>query len=86
MQTYGFMRIYDLRRGENDRTTARLDQALCVAIFVCGIVFSDVRMFGMAGAMWQAGLPLFGPEALADLRWVVGVASGGVAVCYGVHC
>lgn len=85
MQTYGFMRIYDLRRGENDRRTARLDQALCVAIFAAGVVFSDTRMFGLAGAMWQAGLPIFGPEALAASRWVVGAASAGVLLAYAVN-
>ena len=83
MQTYGFMRIYDLRRGENDRRTARLDHALCVAMFVAGVVFSDTRMFGLAGAMWQAGLPLFGPEALAGgaLGRGRGASGGGRGVC-----
>ena len=85
MQTYGFMRIYDLRRGENDRASARLDHALCVTMFVAGVVFSDVRMFGVAGAMWQAGLPLFGPETLATVRWIVGGASAVVAVTYAAH-
>jgi Flp pilus assembly protein TadD len=82
MQTYGFMRIYDVRRGDNDRRTARLDHGLCVAIFVAGVVFSDTRMFAMAGAMWQSGLPLFGPEALAALRWVVGGVSVFVLAAY----
>jgi tetratricopeptide (TPR) repeat protein len=82
MQTYGFMRIYDLRRGENDRRTARLDQALCVAIFAAGVVFSDTRMFGLAGAMWQAGLPIFGPETLATLRWIVGAASVAIGIAH----
>jgi tetratricopeptide (TPR) repeat protein len=85
MQTYGFMRIYDLRRGENDRTGARLDHALCVAMFVAGVVFSDTRMFGVAGAMWQSGLPVFGPEALGRLRWTVGAASLAVVGLYAVH-
>jgi tetratricopeptide (TPR) repeat protein len=84
MQTYGFMRIYDLRRGENDRRTARLDKALCVAIFAAGVVFSDTRMFGLAGAMWQAGLPIFGSETLAALRWIVGAASVAVLLAYAV--
>jgi tetratricopeptide (TPR) repeat protein len=82
MQTYGFMRIYDLRRGENDRRTARLDQALCVAIFAAGVVFSDTRMFGLAGAMWQTGLPIFGPDTLTTLRWIVGAAAVAVGVAY----
>jgi len=85
MQTYGFMRIYDIRTGENDRTTARLDHALCVAMFVAGVVFSDTRMFGVASAMWQCGLPLFGPEALATARWVVGGGSATVAVLYALN-
>ena len=85
MQTYGFMRIYDLRCGENDRATARLDHALCVAMFVAGVVFSDTRMFGVASAMWQCGLPLFGPTTLAALRWIVGGASAVVAVLYAVN-
>jgi tetratricopeptide (TPR) repeat protein len=85
MQTYGFMRIYDLRRGENNRTAARLDQALCLAMFTAGVVFSDTRMYGVAGAMWQSGLPLFGPEALATLRWIIGAACVAVALVYVVH-
>lgn len=82
MQTYGFMRIYDIRRGENDRRAARLDYALCLAIFVGGVVFSDTRMFSLAGAMWQTGLPLYGPSALNNLRWMIGLLSAGVAAAY----
>lgn len=85
MQTYGFMRIYDVRRGENDRRSARLDRALCIAIFVSGIVFSDTRMFSLAGAMWQTGLPLFGPETLAGLRWIVGASSVAVVLAYAAN-
>ncbi len=85
MQTYGFMRIYDLRRGEHDRTMARLDHALCVAMFVAGIVFSDTRMFGVASAMWQTGLPIFGPQTLAIVRWIVGAASALVILAYAIH-
>jgi tetratricopeptide (TPR) repeat protein len=85
MQTYGFMRIYDLRAGENDRWSATLDHALCVVMFTAGVVFSDTRMFGVAGAMWQSGLPLFGAAALASARWVVGVVSGVVVVLYAVN-
>ena len=41
MQTYGFMRIYDLRSGENDRRDARLDHALCLAMYESGEAFRD---------------------------------------------
>ncbi len=85
MQTYGFMRIYDIRRGENDRYVARLDHALCLIIFVAGVVFSDTRMFGVASAMWQCGLPIFGPETLAAVRWMVGLLSAIVVGLYAIH-
>jgi len=85
MQTYGFMRIYDIRRGENDRYVARLDHALCLMIFIAGVVFSDTRMFGVASAMWQCGLPIFGPETLAVVRWIVGLLSAVVVLLYVLH-
>jgi len=82
MQTYGFMRIYDLRRGENDRRAARLDHALCLAMFIAGVVFSDGRMFEIAGVMWQTGLPLFDHSGLVVLRWVVGTTCAVVGALY----
>jgi tetratricopeptide (TPR) repeat protein len=85
MQTYGFMRIYDIRRGENDRTDARLDHALCLVIFAAGVLFSDTRMFGVASAMWQCGLPIFGPETLATVRWIVGAISAIVLALYAAN-
>lgn len=85
MQTYGFMRIYDIRRGENTRLHGRLDHALCLVMFVGGVVFSDARVFGIANAMWQAGLPLFGPAWLAGLRLAVGVAGVIVAGLYAAN-
>lgn len=85
MQTYGFMRIYDLRQGEHHRRDARLDHALCLAMFVCGVVFSDARVYGVAQAMWQSGMPIFGPPWLTAVRWVVGIASILVAVAYLVN-
>jgi tetratricopeptide (TPR) repeat protein len=85
MQTYGFMRIYDLRAGVNDRIAARLDHALCVAMFVAGVVFSDTRMFGIASATWQCGLPVPSSEALVATRWIVGAGGILVLVCYASH-
>ena len=85
MQTYGFMRIYDVRMGVNDRWTARLDHWLCLSVFVAGVVFSDARAFGVANAMWQSGLPLFGPEWLEWTRLIVGGVSIGVLVAYLIN-
>jgi len=85
MQTYGFMRIYDLRLGVNDRRSARLDHWLCLAVFAAGVVFSDARVFGIADAMWQSGLPLFGPRWLAGVRVLVGGIGLSVLAAYLVH-
>ena len=85
MQTYGFMRIYDVRMGVNDRWTARLDHWLCLSVFIAGVVFSDSRMFGVADAMWQSGLPLFGPEWITWTRMAVGSMGIGVLVAYAIN-
>jgi len=85
MQTYGFMRIYALRRGENRLLEARLDQALCLAMFVSGVAFSDARMLGIASAMGQSGLPVLDPAGLAAIRWATGAASLATLACYLTH-
>ena len=85
MQTYGFMRIYDVKLGVNDRWSARLDHWLCVMVFVAGVVFSDSRVFGIAQAMWQSGLPLFGPESLFTLRYLVAATGLFVLLLYAIN-
>jgi len=82
MQTYGFLRIYDVRMGINDRWSARLDHWLCLMVFVAGVVFSDARVFGIANGMWQSGLPFFGPELLLWVRRLVGGIALGVLLAY----
>jgi Flp pilus assembly protein TadD len=85
MQTYGFMRIYDVRLGVDDRWTARLDHALCLSVFLGGVVFSDARVFGIADAMWQTGLPPFGPQWLRGARWTVGLLGGATLLAYALN-
>lgn len=85
MQIFGFMRIYDMRLGVNDRRSGRLDHALCLIVFVAGVVFSDARVFGIANAMWQSGLPLFGPEWLHWTRVAVGAAGMVVLAAYAAN-
>jgi Flp pilus assembly protein TadD len=82
MQTYGFMRIYDIKRGVHDRWSARLDHWLCLAVFIAGVVFSDARVFGIVKAMWESGLPIFGPEWLSRARFVVGAAGLLILAAY----
>lgn len=85
MQTYGFMRIYDIKRGVNDRWSARLDHWLCLVVFISGVVFSDARVFGIANAMWQSGLPLFGPDWLQGTQLAVGITGAIVLTAYSIN-
>ena len=85
MQTYGFLRIYDIRRGIVDRLSAWLDFLLCFWVFLVGVVFSDARVFGIAKGMWESGLPLFGPHWLDWLRIAVGFTGLGVLIAYLVN-
>jgi tetratricopeptide (TPR) repeat protein len=75
MQTYGFMRIYDMKQGQVGRWHANWDFYACLTVFAAGFVFSDIRMFGFAETLSLAGVPLFGPLTLAVARWLVGIAA-----------
>jgi Flp pilus assembly protein TadD len=85
MQTYGFMRIYDIKRGVQDRWSARLDHWLCLIVFISGVVFSDARVFGIANAMWQSGLPIVGPDWLKWTRVGVAVIAAIVLTAYCIN-
>jgi len=85
MQTYGLLRIYDARRGNLSRTSARLDLLACLAIFASGIVFSQARLVGLADDLWQTGLPVFTPGQLLAAKWLVGVGTAGLFCVYLAH-
>jgi hypothetical protein len=85
MQTYGFMRIYDLKRGLAHPTAARLDLLVCVSAFAAGFVFSDGRMFGLMEALWKSGVPLVDARWLSLARWLCGSFAVAVLVVYTLH-
>ena len=85
MQTYGFMRIYDLKRGVADATSARLDLLLCASAFAAGFLFSDGRMFGLMEALWKSGVPLLDVQWLIVGRRIVGGLAIVVSVVYIWH-
>ena len=85
MQTYGFMRIYDLKRGVNRLARARWDFWACLAVFCCGLVFSDARMFGLSEVAWRIGLPSIQPGAMLALRWGVGIVTAAILGIYAVR-
>ena len=75
MQTYGFLRIYDLKQGNASRWHANWDYFACLSVFAIGFLFSDIRMYGLADTMSRCGVPLVGPQWLAGCRWLAGAAA-----------
>ncbi len=82
MQVYGFMRIYDAKRGENSSTTRHLDWLICAVSFVAILLWSEgatewiVRPAEISGLYF---LPmLFGDTA----RSAATVVATAVAVVY----
>ncbi len=73
MQTFGFARIYDAKRGSFARTTARIDFALCAAWFAGAVAISPQRTAQVLEALARAGVPL-PPAAAVDavraLAWL----------------
>ena len=85
MQTYGFMRIYDLKRGDRDKWTGRLDFWLCMAVFGAGMIFSDGRMVAVMESLWMSGVPYIDSVWLLRLRWMTGLGLALVTVAYVVN-
>lgn len=88
MQTYGFMRIYDMKTGAADAVGAWLDFLLCLAIFAAGIVFSQSRVLGILEALSLTGLPLPPSHWLWVLQTTVGVVAGivlALSIAYAVR-
>lgn len=75
MQTYGMLRIYDLKRGLGMAPRARRDFWFCIALFGCGLAFSDVRLLTIGEIAWRVGLPMLTPLAVVVLRVTVGVVA-----------
>ncbi len=85
MQTYGLMRIYDVKRGIRGAAAARWDLGACLAVFIAGIVFSQTRLYSILKAVGGVGLPLGPPETIAVLRALLGVAIGAVLIGYAIR-
>lgn len=72
MQTYGFVRIYDAKRGSFAKATQKLDFQMCFWWFMCGLFLSPSRFFMMV-EIWhvKCGGPMPGAVVLDALRWGV---------------
>ncbi len=85
MQTYGLMRIYDLKRGIRDAASARLDFGACLAVFAAGILFSQTRLYSIFETVGRVGIPLGPPATIVVVRWVLGAAIGAMLLGYAVR-
>jgi len=85
MQTYGFMRIYDAKRGRTSSRDSWLDFAACAAVFTSGIVFSNARVAGIAETLLLTGFPVIPPQVLTAAQWVTGIATAGILLAFFVR-
>lgn len=82
-QTYGFVRIYDAKKGSFAALTARLDLAMCVAWFGAGLLLSPTRMFDMLSRFYiQIGGPLIPAEIFVGLRTTWAWGTGAITVAF----
>lgn len=85
MQTYGFMRIYDLKGGHQKHWSKYLDFSVCFAIFAAGMLYSDARVNAVITGLWQSGVPPLDAAWLPRLRGACAVLVGLVVLCYGTN-
>ncbi|MEE3370315.1 MAG: tetratricopeptide repeat protein [Planctomycetota bacterium] len=85
MQTYGFMRIYDVKGGRQERWSKYLDFSVCFAIFAAGMLYSDARVNAVITGLWQSGISPLDASWLPRLRGLCTVLVGLVALCYGIN-
>jgi hypothetical protein len=82
MQTHGFSRIYDGRRGPTDALTARLDHLLVLTWFAAAVVFSPTRIHYVLDRFYDVGGPVVSLSFLAPLRAGVGMATAAVTLAF----
>jgi hypothetical protein len=70
MQTHGFLRIYDAKRGTTDRVTALLDRWMCLVWFGGAIVLASKTTHHVLQEFYMAGGPIVPATAVATARVV----------------
>ena len=68
MQHYGFMRIYDAKRGEISPVTARMDWAISICWYVTLIVASPHYRHNLLLQSYMSGLPVLSPQVCIVLE------------------
>ncbi len=82
MQTYGFARIYDGKRGAADPRTARIDFLLCAVFFASAVVISPYRSFQLLDLFARCGMPVPPAVVMQTLRGVAVAAIAVVVLAY----
>src|SRR6058998_1952381 len=78
MQTYGFCRIYDAKRGSFAALTRRLDFATCATWFAAAVLLSPQRMTDTLETYYASGGPFIPPWLLHNAQQVM--LAGAIAV------
>jgi Tfp pilus assembly protein PilF len=80
MQTYGFCRIYDAKRGSFAALTRRLDFATAFLWFAAAVALSDSRMGQTLEVYYECGGPYLPPWLVRGLQQGLFAAAVGVSV------
>ncbi len=82
MQHYGFMRIYDAKRGEISPATARMDWAISIFWYLTLIVASPHYRQNLLLQAYTSGVPLLSPQVFRVLERALYGATAVVTVSY----
>ena len=84
MQTYGFCRIYDAKRGSFAALTRRLDLATCLLWFAAAVFLSNSRLGQTLELYYECGGPFVAPWVVRGLQQgLFALAAGAAAMTVG---
>jgi tetratricopeptide (TPR) repeat protein len=84
-QVYGFVRIYDARRGSFAPLTARLDWLMCLAWFGLGLFYSPGRMASLLDVFYVSGGSLIPAAAVHTFQTAWGMATALVTGAFLIN-
>jgi tetratricopeptide (TPR) repeat protein len=85
MQLYGFMRIYDAKRGQVSSLAARLDWLLCTFGFLTILLWSHNYTYNVGTEVFSCGLPIPPAAWFLSARLAITAAAALIALAYLVH-
>lgn len=85
MQHFGFLRIYDAKRGIHDAFGARLDWIVSIAWFATIVLASPTYSHILVERMFAAGWTWLTPELFGGIRLIAWIIAGGASLVYVGH-